>query len=100
MPVQRVNGKKSPFVREGFFACEICGECFDRHSNSQKYCDECRQVATSRKVAEYYERHRKPILKRAARRRKEKREEINEKQRQYHQETKNERLLKGERDGA
>jgi hypothetical protein len=91
MPVVRINYKTSPFVARPWLACAICNEVVPRRSNSQKYCDDCRQVATSRKVAEYYRKHRKDLLKKKAAYRAANRDEINEKQRQYHVETKAER---------
>lgn len=91
MTVIRINYKKSPFVRDGWFICEICQEPHDRRSNSQKYCDNCRRIATSRKVAAYYRKNRKRILKKKSAWRKENKDEINAKQRQYNTDTKLER---------
>jgi hypothetical protein len=91
MSVVRINYKTSPFVARPWLACAICDEVVPRRSNSQKYCDDCRQIATSRKVAKYYKKNRRRILKQKAVYREENRAEINEKQRQYHIETKAER---------
>jgi hypothetical protein len=91
MGTVRINYKTSPFVKRPFLACAICEEVVPRRSNSQKYCDECRQLATSKKVAAYYKRHKKKILKQKATYRAENRDTINAKQRQYHVDTKLER---------
>lgn len=91
MPVVRINYKTSPFVKRTHFCCAVCEEVVPRRSNSQKYCDACRQLATSQKVAKYYRRNKRKILKQKATYRAENRDVINEKQRRYHQETKGER---------
>lgn len=67
-----------------------------RGSNNQKYCDACRQLATSNTVAAYYKRHRRRILKQKAKYRAANHERLVEAQRQYHAETKAERLTKNE----
>ena len=77
----------SPAVRP-YFLCEICGEIHPRTSNVQKYCGACRVLATSKKVAAYYQKNRREILKRRAVYRERNREQINEAQRRYYQETK------------
>jgi len=84
-------GKKSRFVREGYFVCEICEEMYTRNSNCQKYCDGCRQLGKSRNEAAYYRRNRGHILRKRAAWRKAHREEILARQRQYHIDTKLER---------
>lgn len=91
MPVVRINYKTSPTVKRKWLACDICDAIVPRRSNSQKYCDECRQIATSRKVAEYYRRHRKKLLRKKKKWRAAHRDEINAKQRQYNIDTKAER---------
>jgi hypothetical protein len=91
MPTARINYKTAWTVKRPFFLCEVCEELVPRRSNSQKYCDACRQLATSKKVAKYYRKHRNKILKNKARYRQDNRERINEAQRQYHMETKLER---------
>jgi hypothetical protein len=96
MPAVRINGKTSPFVKRTHFCCAICEEVVPRRSNSQKYCDDCRQLAISRQVAKYYKRNRRKILKQKARYRAENRDEINRKQRLYHQDTKAERRTRAE----
>jgi hypothetical protein len=96
----RINGKTSPFVKRKWLACVVCNEVVSRRSNSQKYCDDCRRLATSRTVAKYYKRHRRQILKQKRQYREEHRDERNAKQRAYHQETKNERLSRSELHGV
>lgn len=91
MPVVRINYKTSPFVARPWLACAICDEVVPRRSNSQKYCDDCRRIATSKKVAAYYKKNRRKILRQKKAYRAENRDAINEKQRQYHVDTKLER---------
>jgi hypothetical protein len=89
--VVRINYKTSPTVKRKWFACSVCEEVVPRRSNSQKYCDDCRQIANSRKVAKYYRKNRRRILNQKRTYRDENRDEINAKQREYHQQTKAER---------
>ena len=96
MAVVRINGKTSPFVRHGWFVCAECGEPHDRRSNAQKYCDDCRRLATSKKVAKYYKKHRRRLLKEKAAYRAANRDTILVKQRQYHIDTKAERRTRAE----
>ena len=96
MPVARINYKTSPFVRQGWFICSICGEPHDRRSNAQKYCDGCRRIATSKTVAAYYKKHRREILQSKRAYREANKDRINAKQRKYHEETKGERRTRAE----
>jgi hypothetical protein len=89
-------GRKPPDKWIAHFACAICGEIVPRRSGPQKYCDRCRQIGTSRKVAKYYQKHKKKILRNKAKYRASNSEMIIKKQRQYHQDTKGERLTKDE----
>jgi hypothetical protein len=77
-------------------ACDVCGEVVPRRSNSQKYCDDCRQIATSRKVAKYYKKHSRRIRKQKAKYRAKNKDLINAKQREYHHSTKDVRRTKAE----
>ena len=75
-------------VSRPYFMCEICEEIHPRTSNVQKYCAGCRKLAASRKVAQYYLKHRKKILSARAHYRQENRQTLNEKARLYYFETK------------
>lgn len=92
----RINGKTSWSVKRPWLACSVCGEVVPRRSNSQKYCDSCRRIATSKKVAAYYKKNRRAILKQKKQYREANRDVIREKNRAYHQETKGERLGRAE----
>ena len=96
MTVARINYRTSPFVARPWLACALCGEVVPRRSNSQKYCDDCRQLATSRKVAKYYKKNQRRLRREKAAYRAANRDVINAKQRQYHIDTKVERRTRAE----
>lgn len=93
-------GMRPPDEWVPHFACAICNGVFPRRTGSQKYCDDCRRLGISKTVARYYRRHRKDILRQKKAYRAANRDEINAKQRRYHQDTKGERLTRAELRGV